>query len=108
MSATLLADSARAMYILRKRVLITLKILPDTDDPNRAPIDHPKKRKISRTSEETLVGAPLDPLVFPSEKSPRVILEKRVKESGVETAGAVTDDFLRLYLQALQEKDVLV
>jgi len=109
MPATILADSERGMYILRKRVLISLKILPDTDDPNRAPIDAPKKKKLSGVpSENLVVGVPLDPLPPVNERSPRVILEVLAKEEGVETAEAVTDDFLRLYLQRLQKNDVLV
>lgn len=89
LNITELRQSPRARYILRKRILITLKFEKFSEETDRAPIKHEKNKK------EGGVSA-LD------------ILLRTQKERSIQSASDVTEDFLSYYIDALERNKIRV
>lgn len=89
LNMTELRQSPRARYILKKRILITLKLEKYSDETDRAPIKHEKNKK------EGGISA-LD------------ILQRIQKERGVQSASDVTEDFLNYYIDELENNRIRV
>ena len=89
LNITELRQSPRARYILKKRILITLKLEKFSDETDRAPIKHEKNKK------EGGISA-LD------------ILLRIQEERGVQSVSDVTEDFLNYYIDELERNRIRV
>ena len=89
LNVTELRQSPRARYILKKRILITLKFEKFSGETDRAPIKHEKNKK------EGGISA-LD------------ILQRIQKERSVQSASDITEDFLNCYIDELERNRIRV
>ena len=89
LNITELRHSPRARYILRKRILITLKLEKYTGETDRAPIKHEKNKKTEGISA-------LD------------MLEALKKEKDIKNASDVDEDFVTEYIDRLDRHKIRI